>query len=248
MFKTWFSQARLTFKEYIGLHILTGLFISFVCLWAFSEIADQVFINESIINLDHLIANALHEGATTLATQVFLIVTAFGEPVIWGVGFAVGFYFLYKRWRFRLALWVIALAGGNALNTALKLWFARPRPVFDNPLARALLPSFPSGHAMMSLIMYGLLAYFLVTNTRSRPRKLLIITAAALLILLVGFSRLYLGVHYLSDIIAGFAAGGVWLSTCITALNFIRQRRLALQTGDGDTAQLEDQDTDNRHT
>ena len=108
------------------------------------------------------------------------------------------------------------------MNYSLNFLFSRPRPTFDDPIITALHYSFPSGHAMQSFISYGLLAYYLVVRTPARPRKLLIITATTLLIALIGLSRMYLGVHYLSDVIAGYAAGAFWLSTCITALYYIR--------------------------
>lgn len=238
-------RKRLTFIEALGVHFIIGFLISLVCLWIFSELADEVFENEWVVQVDQIIATQFHLGATPLATQFFLAITALGGPVITIVGVMVGTFFLYKRWRFRLALWVIAVVGGQILNSSLKLWFARPRPAFDEPLVIENFYSFPSGHAMMSLILYGLLASLMVVNMPNRPRQLLVITVAALLIFLIGLSRIYLGVHYFSDVVAGFAAGGLWLSTCITALNFLRSRGMLFN--DDHPPQLENQNAHNRN-
>jgi len=111
------------------------------------------------------------------------------------------------------------------LNFLLKAVFARPRPTFSDPLATALYYSFPSGHAMMSLIAYGLLGYFLFNALPERWQRVVVSAGLIVLILLIGFSRIYLGVHYLSDVLAGFAVGGLWLSFCITAMNYLQGRQ-----------------------
>jgi undecaprenyl-diphosphatase len=195
-----------------------------VCLRIFFELAEEVFTEQEFTLLDNALANELHAAATPAATSFLLIVTRLGSEVLWIVGIAVGIYFLLRRERLRLGVWIAALVGGEALNWLLKQWFARARPQFDDPLAVALFYSFPSGHAMMSLIMYGLLAYFVWLSTPHRWVRVLVTTALILLILLIGFSRLYLGVHYFSDVLAGFAAGGVWLSFCISAMNLLHER------------------------
>jgi membrane-associated phospholipid phosphatase len=117
--------------------------------------------------------------------------------------------------------------GGAFIGTALKLMFQRPRPLFDDPVVVEQTWSFPSGHALGSLICYGMLAYLLVLFVRGRHAHAAIIATATALILLIGFSRVQLGVHYLSDVIAGYAAGSVWLCVCIAALETARRRALA---------------------
>jgi membrane-associated phospholipid phosphatase len=118
------------------------------------------------------------------------------------------------------------LAGGEALDRLLKELFARPRPSFVDPLLLETSYSFPSGHAMMSLVAYRMLTYFAVLALRSWQACAALVFGTALLVLLIGFSRMYLGVHYFSDVIAGFAVGGVGLSTLITAMEIIRRRGL----------------------
>ena len=119
-----------------------------------------------------------------------------------------------------------AFAGGGLLDVVLKLVIRRPRP----PGAAAFLQhfswSFPSGHAMASLIGYGMLAYVLTLLwIHHRSAQIAVVLGAALLIIAIGFSRLYLGVHYFSDVVGGYAAGVLWLSACISGVEVARRWR-----------------------
>lgn len=123
----------------------------------------------------------------------------------------------FRRW-WLLAVWVLILVGGEYLNRWIKDAVGRPRPEFT----RLKSLSFPSGHAMMSLIGYGMLAYVLaVTLPRAGARVVLV----AVLVLLIGFSRLFLGDHYFSDVLGGYAAGAVWLGIWIAILEGFRRRK-----------------------
>ncbi len=218
-------RARLTIRQYVSLHLLVGLAISILCLRILAELVEAVFIEKDFTRLDLAVADQLHAAATPGATQFFLAVSALGFQVLWLIALIVGLYFVRKREWPRLGLWIVALVGGLVLNLLLKQWFARPRPSFADPLTVALFYSFPSGHATLSLIVYGLIAYFLRHASRRAWQRILISSGAILLVLLIGFSRLYLGVHYFSDVLAGFATGGLWLSFCITGADFLHEWR-----------------------
>ncbi|UOK59735.1 phosphatase PAP2 family protein [Bacillus sp. OVS6] len=97
--------------------------------------------------------------------------------------------------------------------------FKRDRPTF-NPLITESGYSFPSGHSMVSFSFLGILAYLLTLMVKKKSLKVLIMALFFFIVFLIGFSRIYLGVHYPSDVIAGFAAGGAWLVICIVALKF----------------------------
>src|SRR6185503_3049979 len=125
-------------------------------------------------------------------------------------------YALRRAW-FATGIWIVAIGGGELLNFLLKLLFERSRPVFTNPIIVEQFFSFPSGHAMMSMIGYGMLAYFVLLRVSNRWARLAVVLIAAIIIILIGFSRIYLGVHYFSDVLAGFAAGGLWLTACVAA-------------------------------
>jgi undecaprenyl-diphosphatase len=133
-------------------------------------------------------------------------------------------YGLRRRW-LHVGTSLAAVAGGAVLNQLLKELFARPRPSFADPLLSETSYSFPSGHAMLSLITYGVLAYFAVLALQTWRARTAVVFGAALLVILIGVSRMYLGVHYFSDVVAGFAVGGLWLSTLITGMETIRRRR-----------------------
>jgi membrane-associated phospholipid phosphatase len=120
--------------------------------------------------------------------------------------------------------WAIALAGAGLLNQALKAAFARPRPAFDEPLHVASGWSFPSGHAQATFVLVGMASYLGWRLARTTPRRLAIVSLASAWAIAMGFSRMYLGVHYLSDVVAGFAAGTMWLAVCISGLEIALRR------------------------
>ena len=162
--------------------------------------------------------------ATAGLISVAKAITLLGSPVFIGAwGLLVAIVLLRQRRRTLLLGWVGALVGGALLDQALKLVFRRPRPVWEVPVLLAHGWSFPSGHAMGSLIAYGMLSYLLVLTLHSNRARTAVIAATVILVLLIGFTRLFLGVHYFSDVIAGYAAGTVWLAVCISGLEVLRR-------------------------
>ncbi|MDQ3705506.1 MAG: phosphatase PAP2 family protein [Chloroflexota bacterium] len=151
------------------------------------------------------------------------------------VSLLVAVVLLVQRCWSSLAAWLVAVLGGEALNLLLKDLFARPRPHFERPLLVETSYSFPSGQAMESLVVYGMLAYFAVLTLSGREKRAGSVGGAAVLVILIGFSRVYLGAHYVSDVIGGFAAGGAWLSAVITGWETIRRRDVASQRGQAST-------------
>ena len=140
------------------------------------------------------------------------------------IGVVVAAFLAIRRHWILLSGWVAAFAGAGVLTTVLKNVIQRPRPIGADQFLHGESFSFPSGHALGSLIGYGMLAYLLVLPVDRRRQQLLIVAAAGVLIVAIGFSRLYLGVHYFSDIIGGYAAGLLWLSACISGLEVVRRR------------------------
>jgi membrane-associated phospholipid phosphatase len=217
-------RRRVTPGEYLGLHLTLGLLAAAGCLWIFGRLARDVVSNDPLLSVDQTAATAIHELRTPTLTAFFLIVTALGSIeaiALMSLGGAVVFG-AWRRWLL-FGTWVIAAGGSVVLILLLKALFARPRPYFEHPLLLETYYSFPSGHAMEAVILYGMLAHFAVLALRTWRTRAAVIFGTSLLVLLIGFSRMYLGVHYLSDVVAGFAAGGVWLSTCITAMEFVRR-------------------------
>ena len=222
---SWFLR-RLTPGEYLGLHLTVGLLLTVGCLWFFGDLAEDVVTNDQLVRFDQAIAVMLHRSAIPALTTFFVVVTAMGSVealALLGLIVTV-IYGLRGRW-LQVGTWLVGLAGGAVLNQLLKELFSRPRPSFAEPLLSESSYSFPSGHAMLSLIAYGMLAYFAVLVLRTWRARTAVVFGIALFVVLIGVSRMYLGVHYFSDVLAGFAVGGMWLSALITGMETIRRRR-----------------------
>lgn len=192
---------------------LTSFVIILASLYGFAEIADGIGPNDDLHLFDQRMAEALRIDALSATHAFFAAATHLGSGVTLSVmGVAVGVALLLKRELASLYAWIIALGGSGLLNYLLKQWFERARPG-DVPLLTTW--SFPSGHAMNSLVAYGMLVYLLA---RAVPPKTLpvIIASAAAIVMVVGASRIFLYYHYFSDVVGGFAAGLAWLTVCIT--------------------------------
>jgi undecaprenyl-diphosphatase len=130
--------------------------------------------------------------------------------------------FLRRAWVEALGL-IAAFAGAGLLDAALKLWFHRDRPSVEWALARESTFSFPSGHATLSLVVYGMILYLILRLSHSRLLDVTATLIALPLILVIGVSRVYLGVHYPSDILAGYLAGAIWLLAVIVSLEALHR-------------------------
>ena len=202
---------------YLATHLAIGLVVSVLAVWGFAALADAVVEREAITQFDIAMANRLHASATPFGIRVWRLLSDIGSPIAMTVLMIVVAIALWRRREHVLmTTWLLGFIGGSILDQALKFVFQRPRPSFATPIIVARGFSFPSGHAMGSLIGYGLLAYLSWRATRRRPFRVAIIIAASALIIGIGLSRLYLGAHYFSDVVAGYAAGIVWLSVCIS--------------------------------
>jgi undecaprenyl-diphosphatase len=122
--------------------------------------------------------------------------------------------------------WMLVLLGGQLFNQEMKEYIKRARPPFHEA-AHASGYSFPSGHSMGSFIAYGMLAYLLVLSLPAKRARIAVVGILAGLVALIGFSRIFLGAHWFSDVMGGFAAGGCWLALCISAIEMVRRRRPA---------------------
>ncbi|MDO9404365.1 MAG: phosphatase PAP2 family protein [Polaromonas sp.] len=179
--------------------------------------------------LDEVFSGTLRSTLPRPALQTFALLTHLGDPIWLGViCLAVGGWLLWKRQGWLLCGWLLAILGNAVLNRLLKSIFERTRPLHDHGFASADGWSFPSGHTSGSLVVYGMLAYLLVRllpphwPAWSRLASVLLATALAFTI---GSSRVFLQVHYASDVVAGFASGTTWLAVCIGTLELVRYNR-----------------------
>jgi membrane-associated phospholipid phosphatase len=213
---------------YAGRHpVASGLLISAGCSCLFAAIAAGVLIGGPLTRFDLWVADALHAHAlgTPVLTEAVRVVGLPGSLAALALVsvVAAAALLMQRRW-LALAAWLAAVLGGEALNLLLKDLFARPRPRFERPLVVETSHSFPSGQAMESLVVYGMLAYLAVLILRGTGKHVVFVVGAAVLVVLIGFGRIYLGAHYLSDVVGGFAAGGAWLGAVIACRDRMGRR------------------------
>lgn len=218
--------ARLTPGEETGLHLTAGLLLMLFMGWAFAEIADAMMEGEELTRLDALVSAWFFAHHVPWVTEFMFFVTHWHS--IAGTLVMTALLALWL-WRRRARYWLIALLlsvpGGMLLNVLLKWLFQRERPQFDEPLLTLASYSFPSGHTSGAMLFYGFLVAYFVRTTHSRRLWLLAVVGAGLMVLLVATSRVYLGAHHLSDVLAAIAEGCLWLSICITSVSTLRRRR-----------------------
>jgi membrane-associated phospholipid phosphatase len=180
----------------------------------FARIAEDYLTNDPLARWDVTFARWLAGERSTVGTDFFRVLTFVGSPAVALAIAAVVCIVLYRRGHLvEAALLPVVLGGAELLNLVLKLSFHRARP--EVAFVHLDTYSFPSGHAMISTAAYGALAYLAWGPLRTWQRRLILVAGTAVLVALIGFSRLYLGVHYLSDVLAGVAGGAFWLAISI---------------------------------
>lgn len=199
-----------------------SLGVAVLSLFLFGWLAENVS-RDRTASFDLAVRMRIHEHATPGLTRAMIAISFLGGDGLTVAAVVSLGVFLYFRWR-RATMWLaITILGAVVLDLSLKYAFhrARPAPFFvDLPQTY----SFPSGHALFSFCFYGVLAGLLMGRTKSRLAPVLIWLAAAILVAAIGLSRIYLGVHYPSDVIAGYLAATLWVSTLL-ALDHTRARR-----------------------
>jgi undecaprenyl-diphosphatase len=165
--------------------------------------------------LDARLMDWLRENRTGQYTDAALMVTALGStPVALGILAIATLFFLAYRWWFDLAFLLLSIIGGTQLNPLLKDLFDRPRPFFPDQALIFKGSGFPSGHAMTATIVCGGLVVILMRHESRAAHRWWTIAAATLLVALVAATRVYLGAHFLTDVMGGVAFGLLWLTIC----------------------------------
>ena len=221
-----FLQARVSSEGSLGLHLTAGTLMLTLWAFVFASIAEDVMTINKILTLDLRVSQWLHSHATPSFTQFMLLVTHLHSTVgILALSSLLAIYWLrIKVWTWLITL-VLTVPLGMLLNVLLKHIFQRTRPTFDVALLTLDSYSFPSGHAAGATLFYGVLAAWLICTTSSWRWRVFIATLSCFLVTLVGLSRIYLGVHYLSDVLAAVAASSGWLTLSLTAVAIWRRRR-----------------------
>jgi membrane-associated phospholipid phosphatase len=186
--------------------------------WSFGIITDDVVHNQRMSAIDLQLAAYLHARATPFLNIVMIFISYFGSlAVTGGIAFAIGIILWRRRLYDHFLALSFAVPGGMLINVVVKYLVYRSRPFFEDPIVTLSSYSFPSGHAMASTVLYGLLAAFAIERCTDWWQRVIVGFIAFSLIGLVCFSRIYLGVHYLTDVLAGIAEGIAWLMLCLAA-------------------------------
>ena len=205
--------------------LIAGFFAACSALLLFGWLATQVLRRASIA-FDTAVRETVHAGAAPWLTFLMRRLTILGsELFLVPLGAVIIWQLVAAGRRHAAVLFTIAALGGEALSQILKLLFTRTRPeaYFGYTLPRSY--SFPSGHALVCCCFFGALAAILTRRMSSAPKQRAIWAGAALLAFLVGFSRVYLGVHHASDVIAGYSAAIVWVAAVGAGYGFWLRRR-----------------------
>lgn len=216
--------------------IILALILFIVGLNAFVDITQELAQNQ-LTNFDNKVTEFFVSRRTPFWTNYLVFVTNVGTRtgyfIVAGI-LAVIFFLLHRSWKFILQT-IIVLLLASVSNVALKEVFNRARPTLEHMVTVYTL-SYPSGHAMSAMGFYGFLIFLVVRYKMNFLLKILLTIILGVLILSIGISRIYLGVHYPSDVLAGFVGGLIWVAFCAIVFDVIdlwrkrNQRRLELRS------------------
>ena len=207
----------------VGIFLLAGLIVAALGTWIFVELAEHVQMGASQA-FDNAVLRWLGAHHTTAWDNVMVEITALGTGTVVMMIVAVAALFLVlTQHKYSAMLLLVSTLGGLVLNGVLKLGFNRPRPTIFVPEVHAVSSSFPSGHAMSAAIVYGTVAYLAARLHKRAWARALVMLAALIVIVAICISRLYLGVHYPSDVVAGVVIGLAWAGFCMAILEAIQK-------------------------
>ncbi|MEQ1817746.1 MAG: phosphatase PAP2 family protein [Terricaulis sp.] len=223
--KTWLSLAR---RDIVPIAVLLGVAVP---VWVFSEIAEEVgegetrWFDESLLLALRTADPADPIGPRWVENSVMDISALGGFAVLALVTlFAVGYLLTVKRWTDAVLL-LVATMGGTAISEGLKMGFNRPRPDLVAHVVETTSMSFPSGHAMLSAVTYLTLGALIAHAQERNALRGYVLGAAILLTILIGASRIYLGVHWPTDVLAGWCLGAAWALVCWAVATWLTRGR-----------------------
>jgi membrane-associated phospholipid phosphatase len=218
----WLHHIHPRLITLVGTVGIGGLGICLLILFIIAKLAEEVLEKEAFA-FDKTFLLWLHQFANPSLDNLMLFITQLGDSniviIVAGVTLAI---LWWRRYRLEAIGFILTCLGGLILNTGLKLFFSKPRPQLWRQLITETSFSFPSGHAIGSMVLYGFVAYLLATFYPKYSQIIYIL--AVIITTAIGLSRLYLGVHWPTDIIAGYGVGFLWLMICITMVKLQRLR------------------------
>ncbi len=211
--------------------IAASLAVAVLALFLFAWLGDEVLEGDTQ-HFDQAVRNWVHQFASAGMTRMMTAISLLGYNILILEMLIALAVFARLRWRRAAGVWLaVAMVGALALDTALKYAYHRTRPVAFFGVAPHSY-SFPSGHALCSFCFYGVLAGLLSRRTKALSWRIVIWTIAAVLVIAIGLSRIYLGVHYPSDVIAGYLAATVWVGAVIVLDHLRKVRKSSRQHTD----------------
>jgi len=212
-----FCAARFSPRHPGGLYFTVGFLCSLLFTALFLQVGRIVYLEQSLTHLDQRVYELLQLLHHPFTDAFFVAVTMLGSlPAILALGAVALLALALTNRDFSAMILLIGIAGGQLLVAALKQLFDRPRPLpYFAELAPAD-PSFPSGHAFISMVFFGLMIYFLLGSVSNWRSRIALLFSGSFLVLLIAVSRIYLGLHWTSDVLAGLLLAGLWLTFLIT--------------------------------
>lgn len=212
-------RRRLTPGSYFGLQLTIAILAFLAAAWLFGGVTEDVLSGDPLTTVDKTL-----EAWLSMHREEFLtsLMSAVSWLHTWPSGVAAAFFIGYvsfaRAWRW-VVFSIAAVPGGMLVNTAVKTIIHRERPTLSGLSAALDTFGFPSGHTIAATLIYGVAATYLASRTRRWELRVAFAVGAVFLVVLVATSRLYLGVHYLSDVLAAMAEGVAWLTVCHIAVN-----------------------------
>lgn len=226
-----FIKRRLTPDEAFGLNLTIGSLLTLFFVFFFFGLLKQALGEASVTETDVRILNFVQIFRTPSFTTVMLFFTTLGkwQVIFLGTIAASAVLVMRRRW-YDLTTLLISVIVGELFVWVIKNSIEQPRPALINALTPETGFSFPSGHAFVAFSFYGLVAYFFFHAVKKITLRIVIFSSACILVSLIGFSRVYLGAHWPSDVVAGMLSGCAWLTILITILEIRRRTRTARST------------------
>jgi membrane-associated phospholipid phosphatase len=218
-------ERRFTSSSALVLQLTISVVLALASLWLFVQVADNVIDQDNLSRFDAQVLVRLSPLRTPAGLAIAGVVSRFGTVLIMSGLTLVLVLTMYRhQWRAVVVGWTMVMAGGKLVEAVLKHTFQRHRPIGALHYLQGTSYSYPSGHAMGSMIGYGMLAYLVLLQVQRPAGRALVTATTALIILVIGLSRLVLAVHFFTDVVGGYAAGAVWLALSIAAVQAARER------------------------
>lgn len=224
-----FLQKRLDKNNFYGLPITLLSLALIYALVLFGGIVEDIINSDIIVSADIRVANLLAIFRSAELTTIFYWITLLGkwQTILIFTSATILILWLWKKQSYIISL-LISIIGSEAFTYIGKIVFHRARPNVAIYVENSF--SFPSGHATIAIAFYGFLAYLLIRNSKKWKYKINVFFASFITILLIGFSRLYLGVHYVSDVWGGYLAGAIWLIVAISLSEYLLSKKQKKET------------------